>query len=88
MLLFLSSLCACYTLFGFYFFDRIYLWERKIGRMMMGYLAMKTDPATTELINSDINELKIAASGINSILGNQLINSDINGGTLFTSRCA
>ncbi|XP_062102287.1 cold-regulated 413 plasma membrane protein 2-like [Humulus lupulus] len=26
------------------------------------YLAMKTDPATTDLINSDINELKIAAT--------------------------
>ncbi|EXB96704.1 hypothetical protein L484_011745 [Morus notabilis] len=25
------------------------------------YLAMKTDPATADLINSDINELKIAA---------------------------
>ncbi|KAI8011118.1 Cold-regulated 413 plasma membrane protein 2 [Camellia lanceoleosa] len=29
-------------------------------RMMMGYLAMKTDLATAELINSNINELKIA----------------------------
>ena len=27
----------------------------------MDYLAMKTDPAATELIKSDINELKIAA---------------------------
>ncbi|CAL5367155.1 unnamed protein product [Camellia sinensis] len=32
-----------------------------MGRSMMGYLAMKTDLATAELINSDINELKIAA---------------------------
>ncbi|KAI8030524.1 Cold-regulated 413 plasma membrane protein 2 [Camellia lanceoleosa] len=32
-----------------------------MGRRMMGYLAMKTDLATAELINSDINELKIAA---------------------------
>ncbi|KAL7231918.1 hypothetical protein ACSBR2_010023 [Camellia fascicularis] len=32
-----------------------------MGRRMMGYLVMKTDPATAELINSDINELKIAA---------------------------
>ena len=27
----------------------------------MDYLAMKTDPAAADLINSDINELKIAA---------------------------
>ncbi|CAL5324739.1 hypothetical protein CsSME_00003848 [Camellia sinensis var. sinensis] len=32
-----------------------------MGRSMMGYLAMKTDLATAELINSDIDELKIAA---------------------------
>ncbi|GFY93909.1 cold-regulated 413-plasma membrane 2 [Actinidia rufa] len=30
-----------------------------MGRM--DYLAMKTDPVAAELINSDINELKIAA---------------------------
>lgn len=27
----------------------------------MEYLALKTDPATADLINSDINELKVAA---------------------------
>lgn len=35
--------------------------ERKRAEMGRDYLAMKTDPATADLINSDINELKIAA---------------------------
>ncbi|KAH7520096.1 hypothetical protein FEM48_Zijuj08G0107800 [Ziziphus jujuba var. spinosa] len=33
--------------------------EAKMGRME--FLAMRTDPATADLINSDINELKVAA---------------------------
>ncbi|KAH7852830.1 hypothetical protein Vadar_029794 [Vaccinium darrowii] len=32
-----------------------------MGRRSMGFLALKTDPAAAEMIDSDINELKIAA---------------------------
>lgn len=32
-----------------------------MGRMLMNYLAMKTDPVVTNLIDSDLNELKFAA---------------------------
>ncbi|KEH20463.1 putative cold-regulated 413 protein [Medicago truncatula] len=32
-----------------------------MGRMLMNYLAMKTDPVVASLIDSDLNELKFAA---------------------------
>lgn len=32
-----------------------------MGRILMQYLAMKTDPVVASLIDSDLNELKLAA---------------------------
>uniref|UniRef100_A0A5B6YP90 Cold-regulated 413 plasma membrane protein 2 n=1 Tax=Davidia involucrata TaxID=16924 RepID=A0A5B6YP90_DAVIN len=50
-----------------------------MGRME--YLAMKTDPATADLINSDINELKIAAKKL--IYHATMLGSGLGFGTTF-----